>query len=264
MLILNDTNRNKRMFAFIGKDIILRANGDALTEKDFIHLQKAMPYDILFSEPENDITAIGILCKDKAGNQTASMLPTEYTTQSIRLYNVSQTEENATCILRAKGLMEWLRETNYCLVCGTKLTPHKEQTAMVCPDCGKMIFPRIEPCIIVLVRKGDKMLLARHVQRNQDIYACIAGFMETGETAEQAVRREIMEETGLTVKNIRYFGSQSWPFTSQLMIAFTAEYESGELNIQESEIKHAAWFAKDECPAMPQPGSIAHRMIHSF
>lgn len=108
------------------------------------------------------------------------------------------------------------------------------------------------------------MLLARHSQRNQNIYACIAGFMETGETAEQAVRREIMEETGLTVKNIRYFGSQSWPFPAQMMIAFTAEYESGELQIQESEIQHAAWFSKGECPTTPQPGSIAYKMIHSF
>lgn len=264
MLKINDNGQTGLTLAFIGRDMVIRKDSEALTAADLMRLQAAMPHDIMFSEPEYDVTALGIMRKDADGNPTAPSLPEEYTLQSIRLYNVEQTEEMANRILRAKGILEWLRETKYCSKCGTRLAPHAVQTALECPHCGKLTFPRIEPCIIVLVRRGDKMLLARHAQRNQNIYACLAGFMETGETAEQAVRREIMEETGLTVKNIRYFGSQSWPFPTQMMIAFTAEYESGELKIQESEIQHAAWFSKDECPATPQPGSIAYRLIHSF
>lgn len=140
---------------------------------------------------------------------------------------------------------------------------HQTLTARECPECRNLIFPRIEPCIIVLVSRDDEILLARHVQRNQNIYACIAGFMEAGETAEQAVAREIMEETGITVRNIRYYGSQSWPFPSQLMLGFTAEYESGEIKLQEDELSDAQWFHRDNCPASPPPGSIAYRLIHN-
>ena len=111
---------------------------------------------------------------------------------------------------------------------------------------------------------GNEILLARHLQRNQDVYACIAGFMEAGETAEHAVRREILEETGISVKNIHYLGSQSWQFPDQLMLAFTAEYESGEINVQKEELIEAGWFDRNNCPATPQPGSIAYRLIHGL
>lgn len=255
---------NNIHLAFIGRDIVLRKDGSTLQQGDIINLMNTMPNDILFTEPEYNITALGIPRKDSNGNEIASQLPKDYMLRSIRLFNAEQTDKMVTRISRAKGLTEWLRNTKFCSCCGAPLVPHATQTALQCTGCGKIVFPRLEPCIIVLVRRGDEMLLARHAQRNQDIYACIAGFMEAGETAEQAVKREIMEETGLTVKNVKYFGSQSWPFPSQLMIAFTADYESGELKIQESEIQHAAWFHKDECPATPQPGSIAYRLIHSF
>ena len=94
------------------------------------------------------------------------------------------------------------------------------------------------------------------------MYTCIAGFMEAGESAENAVKREVKEEVGLNIKNIRYRGSQSWPFPDQLMLGFTAEYESGELKLQKEEIADAQWFDRDNCPASPKPGSIAYRLIH--
>ncbi len=124
-----------------------------------------------------------------------------------------------------------------------------------------MIYPRIEPCIIVLVHKEGKILLANHAQRNQDIYACLAGFVEAGESIEHAVEREIWEETHPRVKNIRYFGSQRWPFPSQLMLGFTADYESGEIELQREEIADAQWFDPHHCPASPPPGSIAWQLI---
>ncbi len=114
----------------------------------------------------------------------------------------------------------------------------------------------------MLVSRGDEILLALHRQRNIQRYSCLAGFMEAGESAEQAVQREIMEETGIRVRNVRYFGSQSWPFPSQLMLGFTAEYESGEIRVQEEELREARWFLRSECPATPPPGSLAYRLIH--
>ena len=115
----------------------------------------------------------------------------------------------------------------------------------------------------MLVSKGDKILLARHAQRNQDVYTCLAGFVEAGESIEHAVRREIMEETGIKVKNIKYFGSQSWPFPANLMFGFTAEYESGEITPQADEIADAQWFDRDNSPATPPKGSIAYKLIHN-
>ena len=107
-------------------------------------------------------------------------------------------------------------------------------------------------------------MLARHVQRNQDIYTCIAGFIEAGESAEEAVSREVKEEVGINVKNIKYKGSQGWPFPDQLMLAFTAEYESGTIKLQEDELSEAKWFSKENLPATPLPGSVAYKLINSL
>lgn len=185
-----------------------------------------------------------------------------YSRQELRQFFAEHDEETSSKVARAKALSEWRKKTVYCPRCGTKLVEDTEFTAMKCPNCGELLFPRIDPCIIVLVRKGDKILLARHTQRNQDIYACLAGYVEAGETIENAVRREIFEETGIKVKNIQYRGSQSWPFPRQLMLAFYADYESGEIKVQEEEIEEAKWFDINDLPATPAPGSIAYKLIH--
>lgn len=170
---------------------------------------------------------------------------------------------------RAHGLLLWRSKMRYCPVCGAGLHDDLEFTARKCISCGKQYFPRIEPAIIVLVsRKSiafpgeEEVLLARHVQRNTDIYSCIAGFVELGESLEQCVAREVREETSLEIKNIKYVGSQSWPFPDQLMLAYTAEYESGEITVQEEELSEAKWFRRSELPSIPKPGSVAYNLIH--
>ena len=110
--------------------------------------------------------------------------------------------------------------------------------------------------------KADEILLAQHKNRGDGMYSCIAGFVEMGETIENAVKREVLEETGITVKNIRYVGSQAWPFPDQLMLAFRAEYESGEITIQEDELSDAQWFKRQTLPKVPGPGSVAHNLIN--
>ena len=108
------------------------------------------------------------------------------------------------------------------------------------------------------------MLLVKNKNRKYDTYACVSGFVELGETLEQAVKREVLEETGICIKNIRYTGSQSWPFPDQLMLAFLADYESGEIKIQESELDDAKWFSRDNLPEIPKRGSVAHNLIMGF
>lgn len=252
-IVTNPTCSSYTCFAIIDREMIVREDKAPITFADLQKLKATCGCTDFIEEPEFEICALGIENKDN--------IPSGYTVELIRQYIY----EHEDCVLkasRAKALLSWRQLTKYCGVCGTKLIDNTTLTARECPSCHNLIFPRIEPCIIVLISKGNKILLLRHVQRNQDIYACLAGFMEAGETAEHAVEREVMEETGLKVKNIKYYGSQSWPFPAQLMLAFTAEYESGEIKLQEDEISSAQWFDRDECPATPQPGSIAYRLIH--
>ena len=255
-IILSPETSNCRCIALAGAEVVLRRDGRPLVFGDLKYLQGSSDDNMFFEEKHTDICVLGL-------PQTVS-LPESFETTTLRNYFAEHGEEEALPYFRAKALYEWLGKTRYCPICGTRLEPgtSEEETSLVCPNCHNIIFPRIEPCIIVLVNRGDDILLALHRNRISKYYSCIAGFMEAGESAEQAVRREIMEETGICVRNIRYFGSQSWPFPSQLMLGFTAEYESGEIHVQESELQRAAWFPRNNCPATPPKGSIAYRLIH--
>lgn len=186
----------------------------------------------------------------------------------IRLRTILAAAEPALSALaapacRALGYANWHDATRFCARCGKPLEDHAKELARVCPDCGTLVFPRISPAIIVLVEKDGKILLARHSYRNQDMYACIAGFLEHGETLEECVAREVFEETGLSVKNIRYAGSQSWPFPDQFMVAFYADWASGEIRVDPSEILEANWFDRAALPNHPMPGTVAWRLINN-
>ena len=170
--------------------------------------------------------------------------------------------ELAGLAARAKGLLNFKNEKRFCTKCGAPLKDDLYFTARTCTQCSRQYFPQLEPAIITLVSKGDEILLAQHKNRGDGMYSCIAGFVEIGETIENAVQREVLEETGIRVKNIRYVGSQSWPFPDQLMLAFRAEYESGELEPQKTEISDLKWFKWDKLPKVPGPGSVAYNLIH--
>lgn len=189
-------------------------------------------------------------------------VPEGYAFRLVREYFAAHDDDSSVPVARMKGLLGWRMSTKYCCACGHPLEDDPKETALHCPHCGKTHYPRVEPCIITIVEKADQMLLLRHKLRNQDLWCCLAGFVEVGESLEHALRREILEETGLEVDNIRYMGSQSWPFPDQLMVAFYADYRSGELKVQEEEISEARWFPKDEIPISPEPGSISWKLIH--
>lgn len=254
-MIVNPTQTVSDCFALVGKELLVKKDGSNLNFNDLCQLKREHPEADFFDEPSFQVCALGL---------NISEAPEGYLLKTIRQFFAENDEESSFRLARARALLSWRRDNQFCSKCGGALKDHTELTARVCSHCEKNYFPRIEPCVIILVNKGDKILLARHVQRNQDVYACIAGFIEVGETAEHAVRREIAEEVGIQVKNIRYRGSQSWPFPDQLMMAFTAEYESGEIKTQEDEISDAQWFDREGCPTTPQPGSIAYRLIHNL
>lgn len=165
---------------------------------------------------------------------------------------------------RAVQLVEWARTHRFCGRCGTPTEQQPGERAMRCPACGLLAFPRIAPAMITLVTRDDQALLARGVQFQSAMYSCLAGFVEPGESLEGAVVREVREEVGIEVGNVRYWGSQPWPFPHSLMVGFTAEWQSGEIHIDPVEIVDARWFTRDELPNIPPRISIARKLIDSW
>lgn len=165
---------------------------------------------------------------------------------------------------KAFHLITWSNTYKYCSKCGTLLKDKEDEIAKICPRCGFITYPRISPAIITAVIKDNKLLLAHNTNFPRDMYSVIAGFVEPGETFEDCVRREVFEEIGINVRNIRYFGSQPWPFPDSLMVAFTCEYGSGELKVDGTEIDDASFYSVDELPNLPLGGSIARRLIDWF
>jgi NAD+ diphosphatase len=157
----------------------------------------------------------------------------------------------------------WNMNTQFCGVCGA---PMKMATdiSKKCTECGKQVWPSLATAIIVLIKKDDQVLLvhARNFKGNFD--SLVAGFVETGENLEEAVHREVMEETGLTIKNLKYFGSQPWPYPSGLMIGFSAEYVDGEIHLQKEELSRGKWFTKENLPILPEKLSIARKLIDAW
>ncbi|QSH42257.1 NAD(+) diphosphatase [Lentisphaerota bacterium ZTH] len=188
--------------------------------------------------------------------------PVEYVElrEAMRLCSPSE----AAAANRARQLLHWLREHRFCGVCGHKTSHSDHETAMVCPECGEIAFPRIAPAVITAVTRGNQLLLAHNRKFRSGLFSLIAGFVEAGESLEQAVAREIREEVGIEVKNIKYFGSQGWPFPHSLMVGFTAEYAGGDIVPDGKEIIEAKWFDIDKLPDLPSSGSISRKIIDSI
>ena len=165
---------------------------------------------------------------------------------------------------RAVQIINWARTHRYCGRCGTETQSAPTERAQVCPACGLTAFPRLSPAIIVRIRRGDQILLARNHRFPPGRFSILAGFVEPGETLEEAVVREVREEVGIQVRNIQYVSSQPWPFPNSLMLGFTAEYAEGELDVDGDELVEAHWFSPDDLPDLPPTISIARKMIDQF
>jgi NAD+ diphosphatase len=166
---------------------------------------------------------------------------------------------------RAVQLVEFARTHRYCGRCGTPAEPAPSERAMRCPDCSLLSFPRLAPAVIVLVTRGEEALLARGRNFPLPMYSCLAGFVEAGETLEEAVHREVREEVGVELADVRYVASQPWPFPHSLMLGFTARYRAGELRVDGVELEDARWFHRDDLPMLfPGNVSISQWLIRDF
>ena len=163
---------------------------------------------------------------------------------------------------RAYQVAEWARTHRFCGACGTAMQRVPGERAMKCASCGHSAYPRISPAMMVLVKRGPAILLAHNAAAPAGRMSALAGFLEPGESIEDAIHREVQEEVGLEVKDLRYFGSQSWPFPHSLMIAFTAEYAGGDITLNDQEIDEARWFGPgDPLPQLSPRQSISRALI---
>jgi NAD+ diphosphatase len=163
---------------------------------------------------------------------------------------------------RAWQIALFMRTHRFCGQCGSTMQQIDWEMAMQCARCNHRCYPRISPCIIVAIRRDDKLLLAQgKPHKSRQMFSTLAGFVESGETLEQAVHREVFEEVGIKVKNLRYFSSQPWPFPHSLMVGFLADYDSGDIKVDGHEILEAYWFAHNELPVIPPKFSIAGQLI---
>jgi NAD+ diphosphatase len=191
-------------------------------------------------------------------------LPTSTEAVSVRQLFGALPDEDFAIAGLALGLTAWDRDHRFCGRCGAPTEPSKTERVRACTRCAFHAYPRLSPAIIALVERDGRALLARNARVNMPFFTTLAGFVEVGETLEHAVAREIREEAGIEIRDVKYFGSQPWPFSNSLMIGFTAHWASGEIKADESEILEPAWFAPDKLPMVAPKLSIARQLIDDF
>lgn len=213
--------------------------------------------DLLQTDVANSTRYVAVECRDP------DFLPNA---QDHSLLGVVLRQPDDVAMRLGKGaqLLNWYAQHRYCGACGAHTLDQPGMYCKRCPQCGLMQYPKVAPCMITLVVRGDRCLLARHGGVRGRWHTTLAGFVEPGESLEQALRREVREEVGIEVDTIRYFSSQPWPFPSQLMVGFFAKYAGGEIVVDGVEIEEANWFERGELPEVPGEFSIAGRLIKHF
>jgi NAD+ diphosphatase len=244
-----------RTFAFRGNEILIRETDLALPEGRLV--------DALGVEREH-LLPVGIYegayCQATWLARDAEPLA-GFTFRGLRTLFGRMDEAMLAVAGRAFQIADWARTHRFCGVCGAPMRRTPGERAMKCA-CGHTAYPRISPAMMVLVRRGDSLLLARNVAAPPGRFSALAGFLEPGESVEDAIHREVREEVGVAVKDLRYFASQSWPFPGSLMLAFTAEYAGGDIVTDQREISEARWFGPgDPLPDLPPRQSISRALI---
>ncbi len=256
-----NSNPDSEIIVFCGKEMLLREGEDVYRfpkAADLESLSIRIPSALSIGE-RNGVPCYAVELEQMPELSTELVKQVEV---RIAVGNLDDSSFTAGC--RAKELLHWRRQHRFCGNCGGALTESKTDVAMLCPECGERFYPQLAPAVIVAITRGDEILLAHNKKFRPGIYGLIAGFVEAGENIEQAIRREVYEETGIKVGNFRYDSSQCWPFPNSLMLGFTAEYVSGEAVADSAELESLGWFHADHLPMIPPHGSIARRLIDDF
>lgn len=247
-----------RFVLIYDNQIVVRGH-EFIWEKSEIDAVLSVGAELFLLEEGPETTFIAVHIKENP----AKLLRAE--NRSLRSLLFERGELALALAGKASQILDWYTSHRYCGACGAPTTQHKSVRAVHCTVCNRQVFPRINPCAIMLVVRGDQLLLARSARFKTGFFSCLAGFIEVGETPEQTVVREVKEEVGIEVENIRYIKSQSWPFPSQLMLGFIADYKAGEVVVAPEEIEEAHWYDVDSLPKVPSPAiSVAGELIQTF
>ena len=244
---------NVYWFIFFNDQLLLQKKGETYT----------IPYSINPPVPVKNVLEVSLL-EDMPACTASVDTPLEETAEYLPM-GLRASYDYLDPILhkiagKAYELIYWDQHSRFCPSCGTK-TVMQTTISKQCPNCKYEIYPVVSPAILVLIRKGDAILLVHARNFRGSFYGLVAGFLETGETLEECVRREVMEETGLEINNITYFGNQPWPYPSNLMVGFIADYVTGTIRLQDEELSEGAFFTKDNLPELPRKLSLARKMI---
>lgn len=205
-----------------------------------------------------------LLPKDPAAAKDA-LLAAGWKAEPLKAFRSFPEGYLAFAAVTARHIFVWRENTRFCGRCGARMERSEVERAAVCPSCSLTVYPSIAPAVIVAVHDGERLLMAKNARASYRHYVLIAGYVETGETLEECVRREVAEETGLKIKNIRYFGNQPWGFSCTQMVAFAAELDGNdEIALRDGELEDAVWFSRADIPLPPDEASIGAQMIHRF
>ncbi|MBK5241886.1 NAD(+) diphosphatase [Clostridium sp.] len=245
-------------FLFYKNELLVKSKDNSAVIPTFIDLENLELISIQYFGSINGLNCFcGQLDKD-------TIIPSSMYFSKLKALTHKLSEDMFWISGRAIQIVNFYTAHKYCGICGSLTHNLEGERAMKCPKCNFVNYPRISPAIIVAVIKENKLLLAHNNGFPKDLYSVVAGFVEAGETLEDCVIREVSEETGINVKNIKYFGNQPWPFPNSLMIGFTAEYESGEINVDGKEIDSANFYTSRDMPLTPDSISIAKKLIDWF
>jgi NAD+ diphosphatase len=249
-------------FAFSGDRLLVRQDGDRAVLVEYADLA-VLGVDFEAGHYLGRLDDLDCYAVDL---QTGLEPPAGMALDGLRALYDRLPDEHYGIAGRAVQILLWDKTHRFCGRCGEPTVNAPGERAKLCPKCGLLSFPRLSPAVIMLIQRGeDELLLARNRAFAEGFFSVLAGFVEPGESLEEAVAREVREEVNLEIRDIRYFGSQPWPFPHSLMIGFTARYASGEIRPQADEIVEAAWFSRHgELPRLPGKLSIARRLIDVF
>lgn len=253
-------NNNKYFFIFKDRKLVMIAENETIkipTYKDIKHIKdnfKICHYLGVYK----DIDCYSAVYEDEIEDINIKLI-------TLREFAAIYEQELFFVAGMASQIIDWDINHKFCGRCGTMTNILEGERARKCEKCGLINYPRISPAIIVAITKGDEILLAHNKSFPNNMYSVLAGFLESGETLENCVKREVFEEVGIKIKNIKYFNSQPWPFPNSIMLGFFAEYDSGDIKVDGEEIEYANWYKFNELPeSIPAPISIARSLINHF
>lgn len=244
----------------LGNDLVNKFIKDSVQQKSFIDLSRLTFADDALVKSYQEVYTI-ILPQELSLDN----LSDKHYSCSVKKFVLTTQPDKLEIVSKARQLAFWDYHHQFCGHCGAKTINVDHEYAKQCLSCGYIAYPRITPCVLAAVTKNDKILLGRAPHFPPGVYSLLAGFIEVGESCEQAVAREVKEESGVNITNVQYYGSQPWPFPHSLMLAYTADYHSGDIIVDKNELEDARWFTFEglrSCPELlPAKGSLSRMLL---